>query len=56
MVRRAVHKDTKAVVALKTYEKKNLKQEDAQNAVHNEINTLSDLSHPNIMRLHEVID
>lgn len=24
--------------------------------MHNEINTLSDLSHPNIMRLHEVID
>ena len=55
-MRRAVHKETKALIALKTYEKKNLRQEDAQNAVHNEINTLSDLFHPNIMRLHEVID
>ena len=29
MVRRAVHKETKAVIALKTYEKKNLKQDEA---------------------------
>lgn len=33
IVRRATHNDSKAVVALKTYEKKNLKNEQAQNAV-----------------------
>jgi hypothetical protein len=41
MVRRVTHKETKAVIALKTYEKKNLKQDEAQQAVHNEITTLS---------------
>jgi serine/threonine protein kinase len=44
------------VIALKTYDKKNLKQEEAQQSVHNEISTLSEMSHPNIMRLYEVID
>ena len=56
IVRRAVHKDTKALVAIKTYEKKNLKETEAQNAVHSEINTLSDMWHPNVMKLHEVVD
>lgn len=56
-MRRAVHKETKATIALKTYEKKNLMVKEASNAVHSEINTLSDLqAHPYIMRLHEVID
>ena len=55
-MRRAIHIDTKAIIALKTYEKKNLKLNEAKNAVHSEINTLSELHHPNIMRLHEVID
>ena len=44
------------MIALKTYEKKNLKLAEARNAVHNEIDTLSQMFHPNIMRLHEVID
>ena len=56
MVRRVTHKETKAIIALKTYEKKNLKQDEAQQAVHNEITTLSQMHHPNIMRLYEVID
>jgi len=43
-------------VAIKTYEKKNLINKSASSAVHNEINTLADLNHPNIMRLFEVID
>lgn len=56
-MRRAVHRETKATIALKTYEKKNLMVKEAANAVHSEINTLSDLQdHPYIMRLHEVID
>lgn len=45
-MRRAVHKETKAIVAIKTYEKKSLKEIEAQNAVHSEINTLSEMWHP----------
>ena len=56
IVRRAVHKETKHVIAIKTYDKKNLQDHETQSAVHNEINTLSDLWHPNIMKLHEVVD
>lgn len=55
-MRRVVHRDSKATIALKTYDKRNLKQSEAQQAVHNEITTLSELRHPNIMRLFEVID
>jgi serine/threonine protein kinase len=43
-------------VAIKTYEKKNLNDKEAAEAVHREINTLSDLYHPNIMTLFEVVD
>ena len=56
VVRRAQHKDTKHVIAIKTYDKKNLMTEAAANAVHREIETLTDLWHPNLMKLHEVID
>ena len=44
------------MLAIKTYDKKNLTDVSAQNAVHNEISTLSDLWHPNIMKLYEVVD
>jgi serine/threonine protein kinase len=43
-------------LALKTYDKKNLKLGEAQQAVQSEISTLAELKHANIMRLHEVID
>ena len=56
VVSRAQHKQTKHLVAIKTYEKKNLMEKEAQMAVHREINTLSGISHPNIMQLHEVVD
>ena len=56
IVRRAVHKVTKHVIAIKTYDKKNLQDRETQMAVQREINTLSDLWHPNIMKLHEVVD
>ena len=56
IVRRSIHKESQAVLALKTYEKKNLMKAEPRQAVHNEINNLSDLRHPNIMRLYEVID
>lgn len=56
IVRRAVHKETQFTIALKTYDKKNLLEKEPQMAVQREINTLSDLWHPNIMKLHEVID
>ena len=55
-MRKAIHKESQALLALKTYEKKNLTNKEAANAVHNEINTLAGLTHPNIMRLWEVID
>ena len=44
------------MIAIKTYEKKNLQNESAAKAVHREINTLSELWHSDIMKLHEVID
>ena len=55
-MRRAQHKESKHVIALKTYDKKNLVEKEPQMAVHREINTLSDMWHQNIMKLHEVID
>jgi serine/threonine protein kinase len=51
-----VHKQTNAQIALKTYDKRNLKLIEAKEAVTSEIETLAKLKHPNIMRLHEVID
>jgi serine/threonine protein kinase len=51
-----VHKPTGFTVAIKTYDKKNLTNAQANRAVHSEIDTLADLNHPNIMRLFEVID
>lgn len=56
IVRRATHRESKHVIAIKTYEKKNLMDKETQVAVHREINTLSDLWHPTIMKLHEVVD
>lgn len=56
MVKRATHRHTQHQVALKIYEKKNLVNADAAQALHNEINILAALRHPHIMRLHEVID
>ena len=56
IVRRAQHKETKHIIAIKTYDKKNLMTEASANAVRREIETLSDLWHPNIMKLHEVVD
>jgi len=56
VVKRAQHKETKYTIAIKTYEKKNLNDKETQMAVHREINTLSEMWHPNIMKLHEVVD
>jgi serine/threonine protein kinase len=56
VVKRSVHNQTRYTVAIKTYEKKNLTDKEAAEAVHREINTLSDLYHPNIMTLFEVVD
>jgi MAP/microtubule affinity-regulating kinase len=56
-VKRAVHKESSFTVAIKTYEKKHLaKDTNAQESLHKEILTLSQLDHPNIMGLFEVID
>ena len=55
-VKRATHKLTGHVVALKLYEKKNLTDETASLALHREIYVLASIYHKNIMRLYEVID
>ena len=41
---------------MKSYNKKNLMQEEVAKTVQSEIDNLSDLRHPAIMRLFEVID
>ena len=51
-----MHKKTGHTIALKSYDKKNLVNEDAELALHREIYTLATLKHTNIMRLYEVID
>ena len=55
-MKRSTHKNTGHTVALKTYEKKNLSHESASLALHREIYVLATLTHPNIMRLYEVVD
>ena len=44
------------MLALKTYEKKNLMKPEARDGVHAEIQILSQMAHPHIMRLFEVVD
>ena len=56
VVKRATHRDTGHVLALKTYEKRNLQKEEASTSLHREIYMLANLRHENIMRLYEVID
>jgi MAP/microtubule affinity-regulating kinase len=51
-----MHKNTGHIVALKTYEKKNIQGDAQAKALHKEIFILAHLDHPNIMSLHEVID
>lgn len=56
VVKRVIHKDSQYTLALKTYEKKHLTDKQAQDALHQEILVLSQIEHPNIMTLFEVID
>ena len=53
---RSAHKKSGHVIAIKSYDKKNLKGKDTSLALHREIFTLATLEHPNIMKLYEVID
>lgn len=55
-VSRAVHKKTGHVIALKIYEKKNLRDVLMATSLKREIKALEFLSHKNIMSLHEVIE
>jgi len=55
-VKRSVHRKSGHVIALKTYDKKNLTNENVIKALHSEIYFLAILEHPSIMRLYEVID
>lgn len=56
VVKRSVHKGTGHTIALKTYDKKNLTNQEASLALHREIYILATLKHENIMSLYEVID
>ena len=57
VVKRAIHKESSFTVAIKTYDKRHLaKDPNAQDALHKEILTLSQVDHPNVMALFEVID
>lgn len=47
-VQRAVHKKTGHAVALKVYEKKNLRDKESSNALHREIFILAMIDHENI--------
>jgi len=55
-VRKAVHKATNIKIAAKIYSKQNLLDPQRKNAVKREIDILKKTDHPNIMKLHEVID
>ena len=55
-VKRATHKKSGHLVALKCYDKKNLRDTESSSALQREIHTLAALHHKNIMTLHEVID
>lgn len=50
------HKQLGTKVAIKAYAKKSLKKEENIMAIHKEIHILSQLEHPNISELYEVID
>ena len=56
VVKRCTHRDTGHVLALKTYEKRNLQKEEASTSLHREIYMLANIHNRNIMRLYEVID
>jgi len=56
IVRAAVHKPSHSSVALKTYEKYKLLDPHRKQGVNREIKVLSLLSHPNVVKLREVID
>ena len=51
-----MHKKTGHAVALKVYDKKNLREKESSNALHREIFILAMIDHENICQLHEVID
>ena len=55
-VYRALHKKTNHMIALKVYEKKNLKDSRSSEALKREIFILAMIRHENIVCLHEVID
>ena len=50
-----VHKETRAILALKSYDKNKLLN-GLETIVHNEINSLAMVRNPSVMRLYEVID
>lgn len=55
-VKRCIHRNTGHFVAMKIYEKKNIKDEEMSTALRREIYILAALNHPNIVSLYEVIN
>ena len=55
-VKRCIHRSTGHFVAMKIYEKKNIKDEEMSTALRREIYILAALNHPNIVSLYEVIN
>jgi len=55
-VKRSMHRITGHFVAMKIYEKKNLRDEEMSTALRREIYILAALNHPNIVSLYEVIN
>ena len=56
VVKAAVHKPSNRKVAIKTYEKSKLVDASRKKSVQREIKILHRLDHPNIVKLHEVVD
>jgi serine/threonine protein kinase len=55
-VKQAVHRATGLELAIKVYEKYKLMDTTKKKSVLKEINALMKLNHPNIMKLHDVIE
>lgn len=55
IVKKALHRETGARYAIKIIDKKNLEEED-ESSLHMEVEILSQMDHPNVVRLVEIFD
>lgn len=56
LVKQAIHKPTGMLVAIKIYDKVKLIDATRRHCVHREATVLTQLNHPNLLRLYDVID